>query len=156
MIIIFRALSQVRKGWWRLWFPHKSGWDSGRKNKIYIYIKRKAKKREGPKNERKREKWQCYYPFDTLVLQSSTKIFMIESLLWYHFHILVGIFHYRTWLVYSYDGLPQNALGLREQASWMHTHSVSFVELSYTYSSSASVAWQSLLTHIDIYWWASP
>ena len=38
-----------------------------------------------------------------------------------------------------------NALGLREQASWMHIHLVSFVELSYIYSSSASVAWQSLL-----------
>ena len=60
----------------------------------------------------------------------------------------MGIFHYRTWLVYSNDGLPQNALGLREQASWMHTHLVSFVELSYIYSSSASVAWQSLLTHM--------
>ena len=108
------------------------------------------------KNERKREKGQCYYPFSTLVLQSSTMIFMIESLLCYHFHILVGIFHYRTWLVYSNDGLPQNALGLREQASWMHIHLVSFVELSYTYSSSASIAWQSLLTHIDIYQWASP
>ena len=76
----------------------------------------------------------------------------IESLSCYHFHILVGIFHYRTWLVYSNDGLPQNALGLREQASWMHTHLVSFVELSCIYSSSASVAWQSLLlmlTSID-------
>ena len=62
-----------------------------------------------------------------------------------------GNFHYRTWLVYSNDGLPQIALGLHEQASWMHTHLVSFVELSYTYSSNASVAWQSLLTHIDIY-----
>ena len=61
------------------------------------------------------------------------------------------LFHYRTWLVYSNDGLPQNALGLREQASWMHNHLVYFVELSYIYSSSASVAWQSLLTHIDIY-----
>ena len=39
---------------------------------------------------------------------------------------LVGIFHYRTWLVYSNDGLPQIALGLHEQASWMHTHLVSF------------------------------
>ena len=90
--------------------------------------------------------------FSTLVLQSSTMIFMIESLLCCHFHILVGIFHYRTWLVYSNDGLPQNALGLREQASWMHTHQFSFVELSYIYSSSASVAWQSLLlalTSID-------
>ena len=34
----------------------------------------------------------------------------------YHFHILVGIFHYRTWLVYFNDGLPQIALGLRERA----------------------------------------
>ena len=152
MIIIIRALSHVRKGWWRLWFPHKSGWDSGRKNKK----RERPKKEKAQKNERKREKGQCYYPFTTLVLQSSTMIFMIESLLCCHFHILVGILHYRTWLVYSNDGLPQNALGLREQASWMHTHLVSFVELSYTYSSSASVAWQSLLTHIDIYWWASP
>ena len=46
-------------------------------------------------------------------------MFMIESLLCYHFHILVGIFHYRTWLVYSNDGLPQIALGLCEQVSWM-------------------------------------
>ena len=91
------------------------------------------------------------YHFSTLVLQSSTMIFMVESLLFCHFHILVGIFHYRTWLVYSNDGLPQIALGLHEQASWMHTHLVSFDELSYTYSSSAPVAWQSLLTHIDIY-----
>ena len=45
-----------------------------------------------------------------------------------------------------------NALGLCEQASWMHTHQFSFVELSFIYSSSASVAWQSLLlmlTSID-------
>ena len=62
-----------------------------------------------------------------------------------------GNFLYITWLVYSSDVLPQIALGLREQASWMHTHLVPFVELSYTYSSSASVAWQSLLIHIDIY-----
>ena len=70
-------------------------------------IKKGHKKGEGPKNERKREKGQCYYPFTTLVLQSSTMIFMIESLLFCHFHLLVGIFHYRTWLVYSDDGLPQ-------------------------------------------------
>ena len=158
MIIIIRALSQVRKGWWRLWFPHKSGWDSGPKKEA-IKKGEGQKKKKGKRkkwNERKREKGQCYYLFSTLVLQNSTMIFMIESLICCHFHILVGIFHYRTWLVYSNDGLPQNALGLREQESWMHTHLVSFVELSYTYSSSASVAWQSLLNHIDIYWWASP
>ena len=149
----------MRKEWWRLWFPHKSGWDSGQKIIIKeakeVQIKKEAKEAH-PKNERKREKGQCYYPFTTLVLQNSTMISMIESLLCCHFHILVGILHYRTWLVYSNDGLPQRALGLREQASWMHTHLVSFVELLYTYSSSASIAWQSLLTHIDIYWWASP
>ena len=43
-----------------------------------------------------------------------------------------------------------NALGLREQASWMHTHLVSFVEFSYIYSSSASVAWQSLLLMLTL------
>ena len=148
----------MRKGWWRLWFPHKSGWDFGlyKKKKKEKGQKEKKRKTKEKKEWEKREKGQCYYHFTTLVLQSSTMIFTIESLLCYHFHILVGIFHYRTWLVYSNDGLPQNALGLREQASWMHTHLVSFVEILYTYSSSASIAWQSLLTHIDIYWWASP
>ena len=68
---------------------------------------KKEKKKEKKKNERKREKGQCYYPFSTLVLQSSTMIFMIESLIFCHFHILVGIFHYKTWLVYSNDRLPQ-------------------------------------------------
>src|SRR3989337_2480777 len=38
-----------------------------------------------------------------------------------------GNFHYRTWLVYYNDGLPQNALGFHEQASWMHTHLVFFL-----------------------------
>ena len=115
-------------------------------------MKKRGQRSPNKINERKREKGQCYYPFTTVVLQSSTMIFMIESILCCHFHILVGIFHYRTWLVYSNEGLPQNALGLREQASWMHTHLVYFVEFSYIYSSSASVAWQSLLlalTSID-------
>ena len=88
MIIICIALSHVRKEGWRL------------------SNKKKAKEAQ-QKKERKREKGQCYYPFSTLVLQSSTMIFMIESLLFCRFHILVGIFHYRTWLVYSNDGLPQ-------------------------------------------------
>ena len=105
MIIIIRALSHV--------------------SKYGDYEKKEAKEAQ-TKNERKREKGQCYYPFTTLVLQSSTTIFMIESLSFCHFHILVGIFHYRTWLVYSNDGLPQIALGLHDKASWMHTHLVSF------------------------------
>ena len=71
----------------------------------------KEAKQKREKREKKRE-GAMLLSFYTLVLQSSTMIFMIESLLYYHFHILVGIFHYRTWLVYSNDGLPQNALGL--------------------------------------------
>ena len=82
----------------------------------------RPKKKRRPKKEKINKKGQCYYPFTTLVLQSSTMIFIVESLSCYHFHILVGILHYRTWLVYSNNGLPQIALGLREQASWMHTH----------------------------------
>ena len=106
--------------------------------------------REGPnKKMRKREKWQCYYPFTTLVLQSSTMIFTIESLLFCNFHILVGIFRYRTWLVYSNDGLPQMPQVFMSKQVGCTPTSFQF-ELSYTYSSSASVAWQSLLTHIDI------
>ena len=92
---------------------------------VRMRLRTKKEKANKQKNERKREKGQCYYPFTTLVLQTSTMISMIESLLCCHFHIVVGIFHYRTWLVYSNDGLPQIALGLREQASWMHTHLVS-------------------------------
>ena len=133
MIFIIRTLSHVRK--------NKRGQRSPQEREAKKPTKIK-KERKGPNNkkERKTEKGQCYYPFTTLVLQSSTMIFMIESLLCYHFHILVGIFHYRTCLVYSNNGLPQNSLGLREQASWMHAHLVSFVGLSYIYSSSASVA----------------
>ena len=89
--------------------------------------------------------------FSTLVLQSSTMFSMRESLLFCHFHILVGIFHYRTWLVYSNNGPPQvPQVFMRKQVGC--TPLVSFVELSYIYSSSASVAWQSLLltlTSID-------
>ena len=60
--------------------------------------------------------------FTTLVLQSSTMIFMIESLICCHFHLLVEIFHYRTWLVYSNDGLPQNSH--HTYLSWhFHSHS---------------------------------
>ena len=125
-----------------------------RKKRTAKEEKKEKEKKEKKKRNKMREKERrdnATISFSTLVLQSSIMIFMLESLVCCHFHILVGIFHYITWLVYSNDGLPQNALGLREQASWMHTHLVSFVELSYIYSSSASVAWQSLLTHIDIY-----
>ena len=126
MIFIIRALCLVRKGWWRL-IPPQVGM------RLRTKIKKEGKK-EGPKKwEKKRE--GTMLSFYRTCASNSTMIFMIESLLFFRFHILVGILHYRTWLVYSNDGLPQNALGLREQASWMHTHLVSFVELSYIYSS---------------------
>ena len=76
----------------------------------------------------------------------------VESLIRCHFHILVGIFHYRTWAVYSYDGLPQMPqVFVSKQVGCTPTQ---FLLLSFHtfYSSSASVAWQSLLlalTSID-------
>ena len=109
-------------------------------------------KKERPnKKEEEKKKGQCYYPFPTLVLQSSTMIFMIESLLFCHVHILVGIFHYRTWLVYSNNGPPQAPQVFVSKQVGCNPL-VYFVELSYIYSSSASVAQQSLLlalTSID-------
>ena len=69
MIIIIRALSLIKK-------EKKKGQKRGPNKKIKI----------------KNKKGQCYYPFTTLVLQSSTMIFIVESLLFRHFHILVGIF----------------------------------------------------------------
>ena len=117
--------------------------------------KRGHKKREekGPnkKNERKREKGQCYYLFSTLVLQSSTMIFMIESLLCCHFHILVGIFIIELGLYIPIMGflkMPQVFVSKRVGC----TPTQFLFELSYICSSSASVAWQSLLlalTSID-------
>ena len=80
------------------------------------------------KNERKREKGQCYYPFTTLVLQNSTMIFIVESLSCYYFPILVGIFYYKNLACIFQQWASSNALGLREQASWMHTHLVGLEE----------------------------
>ena len=60
-------------------------------------------------------------------------------------------FHYITWLVYSDDGLPQMPEVFMSQQLGCTPTQFQF-ELSYTYSSSASVAWQSLLltlTSID-------
>ena len=62
-----------------------------------------------------------------------------------------GNFHYRTWLVYSDNGLPQMPEVFMSKEVGCTPTQFQF-ELSYTYSSSASVAWQSLLlalTSID-------
>ena len=92
MIIINRALSQIQKG---------------KKEKKEKKRERSNKKKKGQKKRKEIKGTMLLSFFSTLVLQSSTMIFMIESLLFCHFHILVGIFRYRTWLVYSNNGLPQ-------------------------------------------------
>ena len=69
--------------------------------------KRKAKKREKEtKNERKREKGQCYYPFPHLCFKVAPCSSYRESLE-LSLSYTSGNFHYRTWLVYSDDGLRQ-------------------------------------------------
>ena len=77
----------------------------------------------------------------------------IESLMLCHFHMLVGITFslLQTWLLYSYDGLPQMLEVFMSKQDGCTPHLASF-ELLYTYSSSASFARQSLLlalTSID-------
>ena len=81
--------------------------------RLWTKQKKERKKRGHKKRKKKMRKKErrdnATISFSTLVLQSSTMIFMIESLLCCHFHILMRILHYRTWLVYSNDGLPQNS-----------------------------------------------
>ena len=69
--------------------------------------KKRPKKTKNNKKLREKERRGNATLLLPHLLQSSTMIFIIESLLCCHFHILVGIFHYRTWLVYSNDGLTQ-------------------------------------------------
>ena len=89
--------------------------------------------------------------FSTLVILNSTMFFMIESLLFYHFHILMGIYIIKLGLYIPMMGflkLPQ--VFMSKQVGCTPTQFQ--FELSYTYSSGASVAWQSLLltlTSID-------
>ena len=95
MIFIIRALSHVRK--------ECADYKKERSKKP----KKRGQRSRNKKMREKERRDNATISFSTLVLQNSTMIFMIESLLCCHFHILVGIFHYRTWLVYSNDGLPQ-------------------------------------------------
>ena len=66
--------------------PPQVGWDFGLlKKKEKGHKKEKAKKMKKMKMREKREGGMLLC-FSTLVLQSSTMIFMIESLLFCHFH----------------------------------------------------------------------
>ena len=78
----------------------------------------------------------------------------IQSLICCHFHILVGIFHYRTWLVYSYDGLPQMPqVFVSKQGGCTPT---SFLLLS-IYLQLQCIRCMAIPTpHVDINLWASP
>ena len=75
----------------------------------------------------------------------------LESLLSYHFHILVGIFIIELGLYIPMMGFLKCPRS-HEQASWMHTHLVSSLSFHTLIALSASVSWQSLLltlTSID-------
>ena len=72
MIFIIRALSQCGKDDGDYDSPtSRDETPNGKKEAI-----KKKRKAQIEKNERKREKGQCYYPFTTLVLQSSTMFFI--------------------------------------------------------------------------------
>ena len=110
--------------------------------------KRKAKeeKRRKEKNERKREKGQCYYLFFHTCASKQHHVLHIVSLIscaskQHHvFHIVSliscpfhtsGNFSLQNLACIFLRWASSNALGLREQASWTHTHWFSFVEHSF-------------------------
>ena len=81
MVIIIRALTHVRKKK----SPKSTKTKKEKKEKkrgLRAQIKKREKKREGT----------MLLSFSTLVLHNSTMFFMIESFLFCHHHILVGIF----------------------------------------------------------------
>ena len=104
------------------------------------------------KKERPKKGGKCYYLlFHTCVSKQHHDLHDRESLM-LSLSYTSGNFSLQNLACIFQQWASSNALRIREQASWMHTHLVSFVELSYIYSSSASVAWQSLLlmlTSID-------
>ena len=92
-----------------------------------------------------------FHTFIALVHPSSSFVFILDSHLFCHSHLLVVIFVIELGLYIPRMGflkIPQ--VFVSKQVGCTPTQFI-FVELSYIYSSSASVAWQSLLTHIGIY-----
>ena len=164
MIFIIRALSQCGKDDEDYDSPtsrdetldftkrKKEKREKGQKEKKQAKEKKAKEKKEKEKNKmrEKERRDNATICFSTLVLQKQHHDLHVREYHMLSLSYTSGNFSLQNLLVYSNDGLPQSALGLREQASWMHTTQFPF-ELSYTYNSSASVAWQSLLTHIDIY-----
>ena len=65
--------------------------EKGQKKERPKRRKRRKEKKEKKTREKERRD-NATISFSILVLQSSTMIFMIESLLYCHFHILVGTF----------------------------------------------------------------
>ena len=115
MTIIIRALPQWGKDDGDYDSPTSQDETPDEKNKKKIK-ERKAKKREGPKKEKTRKRKQKMREKErrgnvTILLPhlcfrvapcSSYREFLELSLSY-----TSGNFHYRTWLVYSNDGLPQ-------------------------------------------------
>ena len=65
----------------------------GKAKSIKPLCKKGQRKKKAPKKEKIKEKWTiATIFFSTLVLQSSTMFFIVESLVFSHFHILEGIF----------------------------------------------------------------
>ena len=100
----------------RLWTKRKEAIEKREK----AQIKKKEKKREGT---------MLLSFFHTCASKQHHDLYDRESPMC-HFHILVGIFHYRTWLVYSNDGLPQNSH--HTNLLWhFHSHSEIYFHATY-------------------------
>ena len=118
-------------------------------NRALSQKKKKKERQKGPKIEKKIKKGDnVTILFHTCASKQHHDLHDRESPMW-SLSYTSGNFHYRTCLVYSNDGLPQKPqVFMSKQVGCTPT---SFLLLS-IHSSSASVAWQSLLlalTSID-------
>ena len=71
----------MRKGWWRLWFPHKSGWDTGR---------RKKKRPKKPTKIGDSLSWRSWCYFEAQVWKKDSNI--VPSLFFSHFLFFIWAF----------------------------------------------------------------
>ena len=146
--------------------PKKRRKAKKRRPKKYIKKEKCQRKKKKAPKKKINKKGQCYCPYSTFVLQSSTMFFIqrvsyivLQSSTMFFIqrvsYVVTFIYQWESYIIelglyipmMGFLKLPQ--VFVSKQVVCTPTQFI--FELSYTYSSSASVVWQSLLTDIDIY-----
>ena len=100
------------------------GKDDGDYDSPQVGMRLRTKKIKKRRPKKKREGIMLL-SFSTVLLQSSTMFFMTESLLFCHFHILVGIFHYKN-LACIFQWRASSNCPRSSWASELDAHQLSF------------------------------